>query len=104
MAGIDLGEEDGYVTVAFGGAEVRLDLFDTHSKVRDYHEHNKSLPDGQYSDGLVALMRDLGIGPCSHRVAQRFVERVLEAVAAVKKNASGPPGSPAPTAAPTPGG
>jgi hypothetical protein len=88
MADIDLGNEDGYVTVAFEGATARLDLFDTHDKIcaaMKGREAADAVP------AIASLMKSLGLPEPSRRVAVRFANAVMEAVAGLKKNADGPP-------------
>lgn len=100
---IDLGEDDGYVTIRLAGTEVSVDLFQTHARIYDYHEKHKTLPDDQYNDGLVALMVGLGLPSCSHRVANRFVQAINQRIQSLKKTLDLPAPSPASTGS-TPGG
>lgn len=95
---LDLGEDDGYLAVRMGDAEVRLDAWQAHARLVAYHEAHKQDSDEAYHAGLVELIEGLGLPRVSHRLAQRFVRGILAWVANQKKTSSAPAGSPASTA------
>lgn len=96
---IDLGEDDGWVKVrGEGNSEVRLDLFRTHNQLVDYHAKNKSKTEEDYASGLIDLMIGLGLPPCSHRMAIRFVTSIRERVDDIKKKPLTMPAVPVSTA------
>lgn len=98
MTAIDLGEDDGYVEVTVAGAKVTLDLWETNSKIFDYHQQAKDRPDADYSRGLAELLVEMGLPRVSFRAAERFVREINKAVAEKKEPPSAPAGSPASTA------
>lgn len=85
-AEIDLGDEDGFVSFTFGGASVRLDLFDANDKIRDALRGKEGAAQGA---ALVALMVSLGFPEPSRLVALRFSNAVVEGVRNAKKEVSG---------------
>jgi hypothetical protein len=82
---LDFGDDDGFVVVKMCGAEARLDVWETNSKVFSFHEKSKALPDDQYNEGLVSLIEELGLPRVSHRMAQRFVERIAGLAGELRK-------------------
>lgn len=99
MSKIDLGQEDGFVTiVATDGTEVKRDLFEVNAAVRDYHQKNQGRPDAEYNAGLIELFQGFGLPGCSVRVAARLVRHIHQMVEEVKKKDSLTPASPASTA------
>ena len=95
MGDIDLGEEDGFITVTFGGASLRLDLYDTNDKLVPCL---KSGDDEGQGKALIALMGRLGFPEPSRRVAVRFANAVIAAVNEDSKKNSGSAAAPSSTA------
>ena len=102
MSSIDLGEDDGYISVKVAGVEVTLDLWETNSRIYDYSTAAKDRPDADYNRGLVDLLESMGLPRLSFGMAAKFVRAINAAAAEKKEPASITAVSPASTAS-TPG-
>lgn len=105
MKEIDLGDDDGYVTVKFGGHEVRLDLYQAYNRLLDLDDavepdEEGRKPRGVWLERVATWLRELGFEGVSHRLADRFAETIFGRVKELKNAAggSGRQDSPASTA------
>lgn len=98
MSDIDLGDDDGFVTITMGGDSVSLDLFLAQSRLMDHHARNEKKSNEEYITGLVQIVQDLGFPRPSHRLAIRFMEAIYAACAEQKKSTGSPAESPDSTA------
>jgi hypothetical protein len=95
MSVIDLGDEDGFVSVKFCGVEKTLDLW----LVNDRIAKAVAGKEGDAGKQAVAeVMQQLGFPTPSHRVAVLFANAIIDAVDAVKKKPDASAPSPASTA------
>lgn len=99
---IDLGDDDGFVTVRVGGDERRIDLFEASGKLASHYQRFKDSPDEEYGAGLLAVLAGLGLPPCSQKMARRLADEVFRRVGELTKKNGGPAGSPGSTGS-TPG-
>lgn len=80
---IDLGEDDGLVTITMMGATVQLDLWKTNNVLAACHAANKDRDAVAYNDALAKAVEGLGYPPLSHRMAQRFARTIQDRVEAL---------------------
>lgn len=98
---VDIGEGDG----AF---EKRLDLWEIHSRLFELARQFQGKPNHEYLAGVQGLMTDLGLPPCSQRLANQFVlgvnARMLELKndGGASRKPDSPPATEPPSSAPTP--
>lgn len=90
---IDLGDDDGTVSITLGGVTLEVDLWQVSAKIAGFHKANKDKSDEEYNGGLARLVEALGFGPVSHRMGQRFVEAVNARVKQLAGKSSGPAAS-----------
>lgn len=88
MKRIDLGDRDyGYVTIAFQGCELRLDIWDTFENIsaclRQAVENEGG--DAEWYKLVGEYMQKLGYPPCSSAIAEAFVSAIKEAREEAKK-------------------
>lgn len=97
MQDIDLGPEDGRVTIRYGDFEKEVDLWEMDGILCEFHQKHKDDAPNDYNRGLVELMIEQGFPEVSYRVACRFVQKIQEAVHGVKKNSEATASSPGTT-------
>lgn len=90
---IDLGDDDGWLTIEIDGASITVDVYRANAVLLAHHNANKGKPDSEYGETLGEALGTLGIPPLSHRGATRVCEAVFACVAELKKKDEGLPGS-----------
>lgn len=99
---IDLGDEDGFVTLAFGEGEARVearvDLWDFHDRLVDAARKCKDAPEADYYAALREIVSSLGLPQMSNRVLDRMWRRVRDEVERAKAEGKPDAASPASTA------
>jgi len=93
MNDIDLGEEDGFVNVTFGGTTLRLDVFDTSDRFNACFA-KEGASDEETGKALIAVVKELGYPEPSRRIAVAFCNAITAQVKAIKKKPSDPAPSP----------
>ncbi len=86
--GIDLGPEDGMISVTFNGVTVEADLWTLHDAFVDAFRRCDGKPDADLSGELRKAASEAGLPAMSNRVAFRLWQRLKEAVADAKKKDS----------------
>jgi hypothetical protein len=96
---IDLGDDDGYVTVCVAGSEQRLDLYDVYTNLLDIFAGHQDSAAG-CNAALADYLKGKGFPEVSHYAADQFARQVFARVEALRKNsvAGAGAGSPAPAA------
>ena len=97
---VNLGDDIGFVTVAIGGVENSIDLWEVDSRILDlYDKHKiKGAAVGQYGAtvepfwaDVIALLQGYGFPKVSSFVADKFVRAILERVKQLKNVVSAEP-------------
>lgn len=94
-------EDDGFITVKLGEAEMQLDLYQVHNQMVELQRRLAGKPTHELHQAIVDMLREHGLPGCSHRLADRFAVAVSERVnaleeAAKKKAPSSESASPTP--------
>lgn len=94
---LDIGDEDGYVFVKIGNTTQTVDVVEVWDRYCDILEKHGKEPD--FASKLPPFLETLGFPLCSQRVAIRFINRLSEVIAALKKADAGAvwPAAPAST-------
>ena len=101
MSMIDLGEDDGYISVKFGQIEANLDVFDVNDKINA--ERLKAGEDmSAWRAGIIEILRGYGFPTVTGKVAYRFVEAVNAVMLSWQKKTTATPSSPDSTASTPP--
>lgn len=82
---IDLGLEDGVISVAFAGVEVRADLWELHDAFVGCFQRCEGKPDADLTGELRQEAIKAGLPEMSSRVVFRLWQRLKEEVARAKK-------------------
>jgi hypothetical protein len=97
-------EDDGFIHVKVGEAELQLDLYQVHNQMVELQRRLAGKPTHELHQAIVDMLREHGLTGCSHRLADRFAVAVSERVAALdeaakKKGPSSASASPTPDSA-----
>ena len=76
MKAIELEEDDGFITVTFGGVEQQLDLYQVHNRLNDMAIRLQDKP-GEWLAAIVEYLSELGLPGVSQRQACKFNDKVL---------------------------
>jgi hypothetical protein len=91
MATLQLGEEDGFITIAIGGNEKLYDLYELNNRLYEwYSELNGEGKTRQLHERVKEWLLEEGFGSVSHRTADRVVAGVFARVDELKKKDSPP--------------
>jgi len=103
MATLNLIDDDGFITVVMGDAEIRVDVYDVHNRLIDIsrlaekHEERQAeeanaagdilRPASSFSvnEEIVKLIVSLGFPRVSHRAAVKFAEAIFAHMAELRK-------------------
>jgi hypothetical protein len=103
VAGVDLGEDDGFLDVTVGKDEVAVDVWLARSRLSELVKKHKGSADEVFFAAVIEFMKELGFsGNVSHRIADRFAEAVFKRAKELGEESGSGAGSQDSTPGPTP--
>jgi hypothetical protein len=104
MATLNLIEDDGFITVVMGDAEIRVDVYDAYNRLIDIHKAaekheekqadagegidlaaSSAFPAFSMNEEIVKLIVSLGFPRVSHRAAVKFAEAIFSHMGELRK-------------------